>query len=73
MNDIVSIAQSAFIKRRSIHDNFLYVRNLARKFYRTKKPMLLFKLDINKAFDSVRWDYLLEMLSHHGFPARFHD
>lgn len=73
MNDIVSIAQSAFIKKRSTHDNFMYVRNSARRFHRTKKPMLLFKLDIRKAFDSVRWDYLLEMLSHHGFPTRFRD
>ncbi|XP_073367736.1 uncharacterized protein [Aegilops tauschii subsp. strangulata] len=71
MNDIVFIAQSAFIKARSIHDNFLYVRNRARKFHRTKKPMLLFKLDIKKAFDSVRWDYLMDTLNHHGFPTRF--
>lgn len=35
--------------------------------------MLLFKLDIKKAFDSVRWDYLLEVLNHHGFPTRFRD
>ena len=73
MNDIVSTAQSAFIKKRSTHDNFMYVRNLSRKFHGAKKPMLLFKLDIKKAFDSVRWDYLLEVLNHHGFPTRFRD
>jgi hypothetical protein len=28
MNDLISPCQSAFIKKRSIHDNFLYVRNL---------------------------------------------
>ena len=33
--------------------------------------MLLFKLDIKKAFDSVRWDYLLDLLQHLGFPVRF--
>jgi hypothetical protein len=32
MNELVSNAQSAFIKKRSIHDNFLYVKNLATKF-----------------------------------------
>lgn len=26
-----------FIKKRSIHDNFMYVRNLARKFHQTRK------------------------------------
>jgi hypothetical protein len=35
--------------------------------------MLLFKLDIKKAFDSVRWDYLMDMLEHLGFPPTFRD
>ena len=30
INDIISQAQSAFIKKRSIHDNFMFVRNYAR-------------------------------------------
>lgn len=71
MNDLVSQAQSAFIKRRCIHDNFMYVRNLAKRLHRKKTPALLFKLDIKKAFDSVRWDYLLDLLNHLGFPPRF--
>jgi len=38
INELISPCQSAFIKKRSIHDNFLYVRNLTRKFHRTKSP-----------------------------------
>jgi hypothetical protein len=53
MNELVSNAQSAFIKKRSIHDNFLYVKNLATRFNKAKTPALLLKLDIRKAFDSV--------------------
>jgi hypothetical protein len=73
MNKLVPNAQSAFIKKRSIHDNFLYVRNLARKMHKSKTPTLLFKLDIKKSFDSVRWDYLMELLQHLGFPTKFRD
>lgn len=73
MPNLVSNAQSAFIKKRSIHDNFMYVRNLARRFHRTKSPTLLLKLDIKKAFDSVRWDYLMDLLRHLGFPSHFRD
>ena len=73
MHKLVSNAQSAFIKTRSIHDNFLYVKNLARKLHKTKKATLLLKLDIKKAFDSVRWDYLMELLQHLGFPSTFRD
>ncbi|WVZ75403.1 hypothetical protein U9M48_023456 [Paspalum notatum var. saurae] len=73
MRDIISKNQSAFIKGRSIHDNFLYVRNMARRFHRNKTPMLLVKLDISKAFDSVRWDYLLTLMGHLGFPSAWCD
>jgi hypothetical protein len=34
-------------------------------------PTLLFKLDIKKAFDSVRWDYTMDLLQHLGFPSNF--
>jgi hypothetical protein len=71
MNDLVSNAQSAFIKKRSIHDNFLYVRNLAKRFHKNKTPALLFKLDIRKAFDSVRWEFIVDLLQRRGFPSRF--
>jgi retron-type reverse transcriptase len=71
MNQLVSYNQSAFIKKRAIHDNFLYVRNLARLFHPTHTPSLLFKLDIAKAFDSVQWDYLLDLLQRRGFPSRW--
>ena len=39
MNNLISQAQSAFIKTRSIHDNFLYVRNLIRRLHRSKTPL----------------------------------
>jgi len=32
--------------------------------------MLLVKLDISKTIDWVRWDYLLSLLDHLGFPSR---
>lgn len=71
MNELVSKAQSAFIKKRSIHDNFLYVKIFVRRLHRSKTPTLLFKLDIRKAFDSVRWDYILDLLQKRGFSSRF--
>jgi hypothetical protein len=71
MDNLVSNAQSAFIKRRSIPDNFLYVKNLATRLHKNKTPALLFKLDIRKAFDNVRWDYIVDLLQKRGFPSRF--
>jgi hypothetical protein len=59
MNQLISNNQSVFIKTRAIHDNFMYVRNLARYFNRSNIPTLLVKLDIAKAFDSVHWEYMI--------------
>jgi mannosylglycoprotein endo-beta-mannosidase len=73
INSLVSNSQSAFIKRRCIQDNFMYVRNLARAYHRTKTPALLFKLDILKAFDTVSWEYLLELLEQRGFSQKWRD
>ena len=33
--------------------------------------MLLLKLDIAKAFDSMRWVYLFDVMQHRGFPPRW--
>ena len=44
MKEIISNSQSAFIRGRSIHDNFQYVRSVARRVHRNRTPMLLIKL-----------------------------
>jgi hypothetical protein len=53
LDQLVSHSQSAFIKCRSIHDNFQYIREAVKHFHQAKTTMLLQKLDIAKAFDSV--------------------
>jgi hypothetical protein len=70
---LVSRAQSTFIEQRSIQDNFLYTQNLVRALHHTKEPGLFLKLDIAKAFDSVRWDFLTEVMEQFGFGPRWRD
>lgn len=67
----MSNAQSAFIKRRSNHDNFMYVIILARKMHKSKTQPLLFKLDIGKVFNLVKWEYIIDLLQKRGFTAMF--
>jgi hypothetical protein len=67
LNGLVSRAQSAFIKKRSIQDNFIYTQNLVKALHRAKQSGLFLKLYIAKAFDTVRWDFLMEVLESFGF------
>ena len=53
IDKLISTSQSAFIQKRCIQDNFMYVRGLTRHYHRTRTPACLIKLDITKAFDLV--------------------
>lgn len=57
LKSIISTGQSAFIKGRSIQDNFLFVQNAIQDSFRKKWPLVFMKLDIVKAFDSVHWAF----------------
>uniref|UniRef100_A0A453FAV9 Uncharacterized protein n=1 Tax=Aegilops tauschii subsp. strangulata TaxID=200361 RepID=A0A453FAV9_AEGTS len=51
----------------------LYMQKFVRSLHRNKTPALLLKLDIARAFDSISWEYLLELLQRLGFSARWRD
>ena len=73
LNTLISKSQSAFIQKRCIQDNFLYVHNVVRRLHKQKKLALFLKLDIQKAFDTVNWGYLLEVLQTMGFGPRWRE
>jgi hypothetical protein len=62
MEELVIANQSAFIKGQNLHDNFMLVRQLARKINAKKETGVLIKLDISRAFDSLSWSFLFEVL-----------
>jgi hypothetical protein len=69
LDNMVSKNRSAFVKERSIKDNFMLVQQTARFLHTQKQPRIMLKLDISKAIDSVSWAFLLEMLQRLGFAA----
>jgi len=72
MNSLVSNAQNAFIKKRCIHDNFIYAQKIIQLLYKNKRSALFIKLDISKAFDSIGWSFLLEVIGL-GFSTKWRD
>jgi retron-type reverse transcriptase len=73
MESLISANQTTFIKRRTIHDNFMYVQEVIKDLHKKKIPALFIKLDISKVFDSVNWPYLLHIMTHLGFDQRWRD
>ena len=73
LNDLVSTAQNVFIKKRCIHDNFIYEQRVIQLLHKKRKSALFIKLDISKDFDSINWSFLLEVLGKLGFNTKWKD
>ena len=71
LTDIVSPIQNAFISGRSLHDNFMLVRQSARLLHQLGGTRIFVKLDLAHAFDSISWPFLFEVLRRYGFSDRF--
>ncbi|KAJ9542248.1 hypothetical protein OSB04_028754 [Centaurea solstitialis] len=65
---LVSSSQSAFIPGRGITDNILLAHELMEGYGRQHgTPRCAFKIDIQKAYDSVDWWFLCTLLDRMGF------
>jgi hypothetical protein len=67
MQQLVQPNESAFIKGRVIHDNFHTVQQTAKLMHAQKWSCCQLKVDIAKAFDTMSWPFLLELLHHAVF------
>ncbi|WVZ62021.1 hypothetical protein U9M48_011816 [Paspalum notatum var. saurae] len=63
--------QTGFLRGRSIAENFVYAMELVQCCHKRKMPTLVLKLDFAKAFDTVHWPALMEILAARGFSAKW--
>ncbi|GJS90564.1 RNA-directed DNA polymerase, eukaryota [Tanacetum coccineum] len=68
---LISDVQSAFVANRQILDGPFIINELISWCKYKKTKAMLFKVDFEKAFDSVRWDYLDDILNKFGFGAKW--
>jgi len=73
LTNMVSPIYNAFISGRSLHDNFMLVRQSMRLLHYLHEPHVLPKLDLARAFDTVSWAFLFEVLRQYGFGGRLFD
>ncbi|GJW55102.1 RNA-directed DNA polymerase, eukaryota, reverse transcriptase zinc-binding domain protein [Tanacetum coccineum] len=71
LEDIVSESQSAFVKDRQILDGPLILNELVQWCKKAKQQSMFFKVDFEKAYDSVRWDYIDIILRKFGFGEKW--
>ncbi|GJS79466.1 RNA-directed DNA polymerase, eukaryota [Tanacetum coccineum] len=62
IGDLVNDVQSAFIANRQILDSPFILNELIHWCKAKNKKTMIFKVDFEKAFDSVRWDFLEDVL-----------
>ncbi|XP_074305592.1 uncharacterized protein LOC141640811 [Silene latifolia] len=69
---LISVTQGGFIQGRSIMENILICQDLVKLYGRkSASPRCLFKIDLQKAYDSVEWSFLFQMLQELNFPNDF--
>lgn len=71
LGTLVGDSQSAFLTDRNILDGVVILNEVVEDAKRTKEARLVLKVDFAKAYDSVDWEYLFEMLRLMNFPPKW--
>ncbi|XP_024634474.2 uncharacterized protein [Medicago truncatula] len=70
LTNIIGPYQSSFLLGRGTADNSIVLQEIIHfmKHSKRKKGYVAYKLDLEKAFDNVNWDFLSNCLHDFGFP-----
>ncbi|GJX99346.1 RNA-directed DNA polymerase, eukaryota, reverse transcriptase zinc-binding domain protein [Tanacetum coccineum] len=71
LKKVICINQRALIPGRSIQDNILLTKELIKGYNRKNGPQICaFKIDLQKAYDTVSWPFLEKCLKQFGFQEQ---
>ncbi|KAG7563624.1 Reverse transcriptase domain [Arabidopsis suecica] len=69
---VISHSQSAFLPGRQLSENVLLASEIIQGYNRRNiSPRAMLKVDLRKAFDSVRWDFILSTLKAIGIREKY--
>nr|GEZ05225.1 RNA-directed DNA polymerase, eukaryota [Tanacetum cinerariifolium] len=71
ISDLISDVQTAFLPNRQILDGPFIINELLSWCKQKKQKAMVFKVDFAKAYDSVRWDFLDDVLAAFGFGSKW--
>ena len=70
---VIKFSRTAFLKNRFIMEGVVVLHETLNDLHVEKGAGVLFKIDFEKAFDKVKWAFLLQVLEMKGFPSKFND
>jgi hypothetical protein len=73
MGRIINRSLFDFLKHRNIMDGILALHEILHDTRIKKKDGLILKLDFEKAYDKLNWDFLFECLKQRGFGVKWCD
>ena len=71
LDKVVSGDQNAFVRGKQILDASLIANEMIDLWHKRNDKGLICKLDIEKAYDSINWNFLMKVLVKMGFGSRW--
>ena len=68
---LIEETQNSFVTGKQISDGALIVLEVVNCLKQRKKEGVILKLDFTKAYDSVEWEFILEVLEVTGFGEKW--
>nr|GEY19755.1 RNA-directed DNA polymerase, eukaryota [Tanacetum cinerariifolium] len=72
ISDLISDVQIDFLPNRQILDGPFIINEILARCKLKKQQAMIFKVDFSKAYDSIRWDFLDDVLISFGFGSKWH-
>ncbi|GKA44918.1 RNA-directed DNA polymerase, eukaryota, partial [Tanacetum coccineum] len=73
VENLISEVQSAFLPKRQILDGPFVINEVLSWCKHKRRQAMIFKVDFAKTYDSVRWDFLDDVLLSFGFGQKWKD
>lgn len=71
VDKIIAPVQTSFIRGRYILDGVIVLHEVLHEVHRKKESVVFFKVDFEKAYDKINWDFLYFVMEKKGFPSKY--